>query len=81
MFAVGTIALVTTVVLAEGLDTDLASHVELVGNGGGAEVKPVIVVGAEFIGAGGLNVASPLNWYIIIKLLIKVFTSQKEDSR
>lgn len=81
MFAVGTIALVTTVVLAEGLDTDLASDVELVGNGGGADVKPVIVVGAEFIGAGGLNVASPLNWYIIIKLSIKVFTSQKEDSR
>ena len=56
----GTVALVATVVLTEGLDTSLSSHVELVGDGGSSDVKPVVVVGGQFSGAGGLDVTSPL---------------------
>ena len=66
VFGVGSIALVATVVLAEGMDTNLLSHVELVGNRCGAGVEPVTVLRREFFSARGLNVLSPLK-YIIIK--------------
>ena len=44
-----------TVVLAEALNATLLSHVELVADGGGAGVKPVVVKGGKLAVAGGLN--------------------------
>jgi hypothetical protein len=66
VLGVSAVALVATVVLAEGVHTDLLSHVELVSDRGGAGVKPVTVLGGKLRCAGGLNVLSPLK-YIIIK--------------
>ena len=56
----GAIALLLTVVLAEGVDTDLLAHVKLVGNGGSAVEKPVKVNWGQLLEAGGLDVLSPL---------------------
>jgi hypothetical protein len=56
----GTVVLVATVMLTEGLDTNLSSHVELVSDGGSTVVKPVITVGGELLEAAGLGMASPL---------------------
>lgn len=60
MLGVSAVALVAAVVLAEGLDADLTSHVELVGDGGGTDVEPVIVIGGQLSGARGLDMAGPL---------------------
>ena len=60
MFGVGSVSLVATIVLAESVDSDLSSHVDLVGDGGGAVVEPVTVDGGELFSAGGLDVSSPL---------------------
>jgi len=48
------------VVLSQGVDTDLSSHVQLVGDGGGSDVKPVGIIGGEVLEAAGLVVRSPL---------------------
>ena len=66
----GAHALVATVVLAEGVDTALLAHVELVGDGGGTDVQPVVIVGGELPSAGSLGVLGPL--YIIINIPLKV---------
>ncbi len=55
-----------TEVLAESLDTSLLSHVELVADGCGAGVEPVIVEGSELPVAGGLNDLGPLLNIILI---------------
>ena len=60
MLGVGAVSLVATIVLAKSVDSDLLSHVDLVGDGGGAVVKPVTVDGAELSSAGSLDVRSPL---------------------
>lgn len=60
VFGVGTVALVSTIVLTEGVDTNFLSHVELVGNRGSAIVEPVAVIGCELMSAGGLGVLCPL---------------------
>jgi len=60
VFGVGSVSLVATIVLAESVDSDLSSHVDLVGDGGGAVVEPVTVDGRELFSAGGLDVSSPL---------------------
>ena len=49
-----------TEVLAESLDSSLLSHVQLVADGGGTGVKPVIVEGSELLVASGLNGLGPL---------------------
>jgi hypothetical protein len=54
------VVLVATVMLTEGLDTNLSSHVELVSDGGSTVVEPVITIGSEFLEAAGLGMASPL---------------------
>jgi hypothetical protein len=56
----GAVALLATVVLAEGVDTDLLAHVELVGDGGGAVEEPVVVNWGELLEAGSLHVLRPL---------------------
>ena len=55
----GAEALVATVVLTEGVDTTLLAHVELVGDGGGTDVQPVVIVGGELPSAGSLVVLGP----------------------
>ena len=60
VLGVGTVALVATVVLTEGVDTNLSSHVELVSDGGSTDVEPVVVIRGEFLEATSLNMASPL---------------------
>jgi hypothetical protein len=49
-----------TVVLAESLDTNLLSHVQLVADRGGTAVEPVVVKRAKLMEAGSLNVLGPL---------------------
>ena len=48
------------VVLSKGVDSNLLSHVELVGNGGSSGVEPVGVIGGKVLGAGSLVVSGPL---------------------
>ena len=60
VLSVGAVSLVDTIVLAKSVDSDLLSHVDLVGDGGGAVVEPVTVDGAELSSAGSLDVRSPL---------------------
>ena len=67
MFGVSAVSLVATIVLTESVDTNLSSHVYLVGDGGSAVVEPVTVDGGKLFGTGGLDVRSPLQ-YIIIKI-------------
>lgn len=56
----GSESLLSTVVLSEGVDSDLLSHVELIGNGGSSNVKPVWVIWGEILHATGLVVVGPL---------------------
>lgn len=60
VLGVGSVSLVATVVLAESVDSDLLSHVDLVGDGGSAVVEPVTVDGRQLMSAGSLDVCSPL---------------------
>ena len=55
-----TAAGLATEVLAEALNTDLLSHVELIADSSSARVKPVIVERVELLVAGGLNGLGPL---------------------
>lgn len=55
-----TVSLLATVVGLESGDSNLASDVELVGDGGSSDVEPVLVVGSKVLVAGGLDVLSPL---------------------
>ncbi len=48
------------VVLSEGVDSNSTSDVQLVGDGGSSDVKPVIIVWWEILGEGGLVVIGPL---------------------
>lgn len=48
------------VVLSEGVDSDLASHVKLVGDGGSSDVEPVRVQWSEVLVACGFIVIRPL---------------------
>ena len=55
-----TISLLFGVVLSEGVDSDLASHVKLVGDGGSSDVEPVSVQWGEVLVACSFIVAGPL---------------------
>ena len=66
-----TTAGLATKVLAEGLDTDLLSHVELVADSGGAGVEPVVVEGSELFVASGLNGLGPLLNIILIRTSLR----------
>ena len=60
VLSLDTTAGLATVVLAEALDANLLSHVELVANGSGAHVEPVIVEWVQLLVAGSLNGLRPL---------------------
>lgn len=62
VLSAGTVSLLGAVVLAEGVDTGLAANVQLVGNGGGADVEPVDVVRREILLATGLIIGGPLQY-------------------
>ena len=53
-------SLLLGVVLSEGVDTDLAAHVQLVSDRGGTDVEPVWVVWRQVLVAGGFIVGGPL---------------------
>jgi hypothetical protein len=60
MLGEGSLSLLSTVVLSESVDSDLLSHVQLVGNGGSSNVKPVWVIWGEVSEASSLRVVGPL---------------------
>ena len=66
-FFLGTTAGLATEVLAESLNTGLLSHVELVADSSGANVKPVSGEGVKLLVAGGLNCNGPLLNIIFIR--------------
>lgn len=45
--------------LAQAADTDGLAHVDVTGNGSGADVVPVGVLGRELVGAGSLDSVNP----------------------
>lgn len=55
-----TVSLFATVVGLKSGDTDLASDIELVGNGGSSDVEPIAVVGSKILVTSSLNVLGPL---------------------
>ena len=57
-------SLFASIVLSEGVDSNLSSHVELVSNRGGSDVKPVLIVRCEILETSGFIVDGPL-YYII----------------
>ena len=61
----GTSSLFLTIVFSEGVDSNLSSHVELIGNGGSSNVKPVWVIRSEILETSGFIVDGPL-YYIIL---------------
>ena len=68
MFSRGVTRVLSSEVLAESLDTNLLSHVELVTDGSSADEKPVVVVRAKLLVASGLNCLGPLLNIILIRI-------------
>ena len=64
MLGASTVSLLGSVVFSEGVDSNLSSHVELIGDGGSSDVKPVWVVWGEVLETGCFIVDGPL-YYII----------------
>lgn len=64
----GTAVSFASVVLAETLNTALLPHVELVADGGGARVEPIVVKGVQLLVAGSLNDDRPLLNIILIRI-------------
>jgi len=60
VLSAGSVVLVSRVVLSESVDSDLSSNVELIGNGGSSDVKPVSIIRSEILVASCLVVSSPL---------------------
>ena len=56
----GSVSLFSSVVLSESVDSDLSSHVELVGDGGSPHVEPVLVIRGEVLETGRFIVGGPL---------------------
>ena len=55
-----TVSLFLGVVFSDGVYTDFAAHVELVGHGGSADVEPVLVNWRQVLVARGFIVGCPL---------------------
>ena len=60
VLGLGAVPLLGGVVLTEGLDTGLSTDVQLVGDGGGADIEPVRIVRAQVLEARSLVVDGPL---------------------
>lgn len=55
----GTAVLGSAVDLAEAADTNGLAEVDVAGDGGGADVEPVNVLGGELLGGTGLDGVDP----------------------
>ena len=66
-----TVSLLTRVVLSEGVDTNLTSHVELISDGGSSDVEPVLVIRRQILVAGCLIIHSPL-WNVDLVTLLEM---------
>ena len=62
VLSLGSISLLSSEVLAESLDSNLLSHVELVADSGSTDVEPVLVVRRELLKACSLSVLGPLRY-------------------
>ena len=60
ILSAGSVSLLSTVVLSEGVDSNLLSHVELIGDGGSSHVEPVGIIWGEVLVASSLIVVGPL---------------------
>ena len=60
VLSAGAVSLLSTVVLSEGVDSNLTSHVELVGNGGSSDVEPVLVIRGKVLETCRFIVGGPL---------------------
>lgn len=65
----GSSSLMLAVMLSQSVNTDSLSHVELVSDGSGSDVKPVLVNRVELLEAAGLDVRSPLGDFELVSLL------------
>lgn len=78
VLSAGSVVLVSRVVLSESVDSDLSSNVELIGNGGSSDVKPVSIIRSEILVASCLVVSSPLKelkiriWIWIRNVVLKL---------
>ena len=63
MLGASSVSLLGTVVFSEGVDSNLSSHVELIGDGGSSDVKPVWIVRSEVLETGCFVVDGPL-WHL-----------------
>ena len=54
------VSLLLGVVLSESVDTDLASHVELISNGGGSDIQPVWIIRSQILVTRCFIVGGPL---------------------
>ena len=71
VFGSGSISVFTGVMLSEGVDTNLTSHVELISDGGSSDVKPVLIVRSEILVAGGFVINGPF-WHSDLVTLLEV---------
>ena len=71
VFGSGSVSVFTGVMLSEGVDTNLSSHVELISDGGSSNVKPVLIIRSEILVAGGFVIPGPL-WHLDLVTLLKV---------
>lgn len=63
VLSTGSLSLGSGVVLSEGVNSDLATHVQLVGHGGSADVEPVRVEGTQVLVACCFIIGGPLLKY------------------
>ena len=78
VFLKDSLSLSGRVVLSEGVDTNLASHVELVCDGGSSDVKPIWVIRSQVLLACGLIVDGPLWNSNLVALLEELSVSLDE---
>mmetsp|Transcript_19668 Transcript_19668/g.42774 ORF Transcript_19668/g.42774 Transcript_19668/m.42774 type:complete len:203 (-) Transcript_19668:74-682(-) len=69
VFRTGTPAVVSSVPLSELSHSDSRTEVDLARDGGGADVVPVLSVGGEFVGDGGLDEIGPDGEFEFIRVL------------
>jgi hypothetical protein len=65
VFGACSVSLLLTIVLSEGVDSDLSSHVKLIGDGGSSNVKPVLIIRSKILETSGFIEDGPL-YYIIL---------------
>lgn len=59
-----------TVNLPQAADTDGLAEVDMAGNGGGADVEPVLVLGRELLGDTSLDGVNPTWWKLSVDSIL-----------